>query len=183
MAILFRDDDSVVAKLYTLLMLSLILFALYGIWVNFSPSDYTKENFSIYSIFLAIILCIPIYLDKHPKNKLKENPFALLLVIYPSVVALLYFLIVYSVPAVIVSHTGSEFYTTGQINKKSSNKWRKGCNNRISVKDIYNENYRYRLCSNSRFVEKIIVNEYLILEGKDSKYGRLINSFALHSEL
>ncbi len=182
MPLLFRDGDGIRAKSYTLFILLITLFSVYGLWIDFTPSDFSKDKIGIYSWIIGIILFIPIYLDKHPKNTLKEKPL-LLFSLYPILVGLSYAVIIFSIPAVIIKNNGDDFHTTGKIYKKYSTKVSRTCNNPIYVKDIYNENYSYKLCSNSNFVNSIKINEHLALEGKESKYGRIINSFSLQPEL
>ena len=192
---LFYGDDPLTParRFYTNLFYAVFVVAIFGMSVDFIPSEVTRKYGFYASISLAIITTLIIFwaiLSKRLKPRQdKRTPvknFLVLLsmpVVLPLMLCLLYWLsLVHGFPALNTKFFGHEFETIIKIEKRK-NVSAKTCDYR-AYSDFLNHAFPEFICIKKSFYHTGPKEEEVKLIGKQSLYGIYINKMvaALNQE-
>lgn len=169
MNLFFRENASSFEKVYTIFLLVWMCLGLFGLRHNFK----TMQGFSVWvmlvSAIFSLLLLVPIYLDRHPKNKLKDLSGFARVKAWVAIM-LLYFSFSWAsislgIPA-IYTYLWGEVVSEKVVVLELYGGRKKGCDPRIRVSD-----HRGTYCVRKSIFEILNEGDELYIHGRRSRLG------------
>lgn len=176
MSLFFRENSSSLEKIYTIFSLVWMCLSIFGLRHNFK----TAHGFSLYvlllSILVGIALLVPLYFDKHPKNKLQYVQGAVKVKAWTS---LLLMSIAFSWASIGLGLPAMYTYLFGEVTSEKvvitrlQGDRRKGCDPRIRIKE-----YKGTYCVRKSFFETLNEGDEIYVKMRRSGLGHSVLRFS-----
>jgi hypothetical protein len=169
MNLFFRENASSFEKIYTIFILVWMCLSIFGLRHNFKTAHGFSFGVMLVSALCSLLLLVPIYLDRHPKNKLK-NLSGFDRVKAWGAIILLYFSFSWAsiglgMPAIYTSLWG-EVVSEKVVVLELDGSRKKGCDPRVQVSD-----HRGTYCIKKSIFETLNEGDELYIHGRKSRLG------------
>jgi len=178
MAWVFRTNASRKEKAFTLFILGWSVLSIYGMTNSFVPEAHVKAVAAYVAVPLALAFVIPVFLDRHPSNRIRSFGILKRSFIYLILISFAYGTawagLALGMTSLGTMLFGEKFVGEFRVLSKSDGRSRRSeCDHSLRLEDVRSD-WKTRVCVNEEFWTIVRRGDLLQAEGKRSSFGSLL---------
>ena len=174
MSLFFRKGASKRENTITYLYLAFLFFGGYGIYIDFNPSHEVLEFSETYSVYLALLLSVPLLFYKgYPAKTTDFKKILSMLTVFLMIWFSSFLTIGYTVPSIVTKISGESHFEIVKIKRKNSS-FKRGYS--IETHSLDNREQKHNTKVSKTFYDAMKVNQTVELKGLKSDFGFMVEN-------